>query len=53
MYTDQNINALLMRSFLELTTLKKKTSFIMSHPAFSCSKLAIKTPEQGVKYVHI
>ena len=25
----------------------------MSHPAFSRSKLAIETPEEDVKYVHI
>ena len=30
---------------------KRITNLIVSQPAFTCSKLTIKTLEQGVKYV--
>ena len=46
-----------MPHFYSIGQLKKKPRFTFTHilqytqPAFTCSKLTIETPAQGVKYV--
>ena len=34
-----------------LKTLSKRLSYLLTQSAFTCSKLTIETPQQGVKYV--